>query len=466
MILNIDYQRYENIEGVFYNLLNLSSTITQNMKKILFLYLSIGLLSFSKTNAQCNASFNYTANGTSITFLNTSSAPGDSITGYQWSFGNFQSSNATNPTQNYASCGDYIVQLSMTTAGGCSSTVIDTIQVPGQVNGNYTYNIDTLTGSVQFFSAPNNSNYSFMWDFGDSTFGGGANPLHTYAEGTYTACVIISNISSACAPDTVCNTFTVDIDTIPVICSATWTNISNGTNQTFLADSLNFNDTFNWDFGDGNTGTGPIANYTYATPGTYTVCLDYTSSTTGCNAQFCDTVDIPACSMQISYSGTDGNITFNATVSGGGFFPVVVWSFGDGSTGTGLNPTHQYTTNGFKIVCAVLNPSPLPGCKDTVCTFVNVVGVGIDEFSFENSINISPNPFSDKLNIDFELNKPSDYFISVTDLNGREVIKSEIKKSATGHQHNSINTINFESGMYFICVHTDGKIIRRRIIKQ
>ncbi|MFN6037944.1 MAG: T9SS type A sorting domain-containing protein, partial [Bacteroidota bacterium] len=131
-----------------------------------------------------------------------------------------------------------------------------------------------------------------------------------------------------------------------------------------------------------------------------------------------------------------------------------------------LNPTHQYTTNGFKIVCAVLNPSPLPGCKDTVCTFVNVVGVGIDEFSFENSINISPNPFSDKLNIDFELNKPSDYFISVTDLNGREVIKSEIKKSATGHQHNSINTINFESGMYFICVHTDGKIIRRRIIKQ
>ena len=435
------------------------------MKKLNLFLIIVGIFSF-KGFAQCNASFNYTANGTSITFTNTSSAPGDSITAYQWSFGNFQTSTAVNPIQNYTSCGDYIVQLTLNTTSGCVSTITDTIQVPGQVNGNFTYTIDTLSGTVQFFATPNNSNYSFSWDFGDSTFGGGANPSHTYAEGYYTACVIVSNISSACTPDTLCNTLTIDIDTIPLTCSANWTNISNGTNQTFLADSLNFNDTFNWDFGDGNTGTGSIANYTYATPGTYTVCLDYTSSTTGCNAQFCDTVSIPACAMQITYTGTDGNISFNANITGGGIFPVVFWIFGDGSTGTGTNPTHQYDTNGVKLVCAILNPSPLPGCKDTACILLNITGVGINEYTLENTMIISPNPFNDQLSLEFDLNKTGDYYVSLNDLNGREIIKSELKKNATGHQFNSINTSGIEPGLYFMCIHTEGKTIRRRIIKQ
>ncbi|MFN5182632.1 MAG: PKD domain-containing protein [Bacteroidota bacterium] len=417
------------------------------------------------TPATCQASFNYTSNGTSITFNNTSTAPGDSITGYQWGFGNFQSSTAVNPTQNYTSCGDYIVQLTMYTASGCSNSILDTIQVSAQIAGNYTFTVDTLTGTAQFFSTPNNSNYSFAWDFGDGSFGGGANPSHAYAEGTYTACVIISNISTACVPDTICNVVFVDIDTIPVTCSATWTNVSNGTNQTFIADSLNFNDTFNWDFGDGNTGTGAIANYTYASPGTYTVCLNYTSSTTGCTAQFCDTVDIPACSMQITHTGTDGNITFNATVSGGGIFPVVVWSFGDGSTGTGLNPTHQYTSNGFKVVCAILNPSPLPGCKDTVCTFLNITGVGIEEHQLEKSLTISPNPFNDQLLIEFNLNANSDYQISISDISGKEILKQEKIKNQIGQQQNKIEVSALSTGMYFVCLEVDGKLIRRRIIK-
>ncbi|HEX8645561.1 MAG TPA: PKD domain-containing protein [Thermoleophilaceae bacterium] len=32
-------------------------------------------------------------------------------------------------------------------------------------------------------------------------------------------------------------------------------------------------DTFNWDFGDGTTGSGAIVNHTYARAGTYTVTL-------------------------------------------------------------------------------------------------------------------------------------------------------------------------------------------------
>ena len=417
------------------------------------------------TAPACQALFNYTANGTTVSFSNTSTAPGDSITGYQWSFGNFQSSTVTNPTQTYASCGSYIIQLTMYTLSGCSNSIFDTIQVPGQINGNYTYTVDTLTGNAQFFATPNNSNYSFAWNFGDGGTDTGANPSHIYLEGSYTACVIISNISGACIPDTICNSLIIDIDTIPINCSATWTNVGNGTNQTFIADSLNFTDTYNWDFGDGNTGTGPIANHNYGTPGIYTVCLNYVSVSTGCTAQFCDTIDIPACSMQITYTGTDGNITFNAAVAGGGIFPVVVWSFGDGTTGTGLNPTHQYDTNGVKIVCALLNPSPLPGCKDTVCILLNITGVGIEEYDIENSLAVSPNPFGEEIKIDFKLSHPTDYSVSLFDITGKQITTTLQRKNETGHQTNIIQTEELETGIYFVCVNTGGKVVRRRIIK-
>jgi len=32
-------------------------------------------------------------------------------------------------------------------------------------------------------------------------------------------------------------------------------------------------DTWNWDFGDGSTGSGPVVDHAYAAPGTYTVTL-------------------------------------------------------------------------------------------------------------------------------------------------------------------------------------------------
>ena len=157
----------------------------------------------------CQASFSYSASGTLVTFTNTSTAPGDSVTGFQWAFGNFQTSTQVNPSVTYASCGFYIVQLSMVTQSGCSNSIFDTIVVPGQINGNYSYTIDTLTGNVQFFGTPNNSSYSFNWDFGDGNFGGGANPSNLYIDGTYTACMIVTQNNGGCGADTVCNTFVV-----------------------------------------------------------------------------------------------------------------------------------------------------------------------------------------------------------------------------------------------------------------
>jgi PKD repeat protein len=415
----------------------------------------------------CQAAFNYSTNGTSVSFTNTSTAPGDSITGYQWAFGNFQTSTLVNPTTTYASCGYYIVQLTMYTQSGCSNMVFDTITVPGQINGNFTYTIDTLTGIVQFFGSPNNSTYSFSWDFGDGNFGGGANPSNTYVDGTYTACMIVSQANSACSADTVCNTFIVSVDSLS--CPVSWDNTNTGTVQVFTANPLNFNDTYNWDFGDGNTGTGAIANNTYTAPGTYTVCMDYVSADNGCTAQFCDTVIVSSagCSMQISYVNNGaGNYTFTANVTNGGIFPVVAWIFGDGGTGFGLNPTHQYTANGFNIVCAVLNPPPIPGCSDTVCTFVIVSGVvGIQEVEFLHSLSVAPNPFSEEIAIDFTLDSDSDVEIDLFDIMGNQVETVANEKRAQGKQQFKHSTSKLAAGVYYLKVKAGNDEVCRKLIK-
>ena len=416
----------------------------------------------------CQAGFTYGVNGTTVSFTNTSTAPGDSITGFQWGFGNFQSSTAVNPSTTYPSCGYYIVQLTMNTLSGCSSSIIDTIAVPGQINGSFTYFVDTLSGTVQYFATPNNSSYSFAWDFGDGNFGAGANPSNTYVDGTYSVCVIISQLNSACSADTVCDSVFVSIDSLS--CPVSWTNTPSGASQIFNATPFDFNDSYLWDFGDGNSGTGPLANNTYTAPGTYTVCLDYSSATTGCTSQFCDTVVVSSagCSMQISYvNNGGGNYTFTANVTGGGIFPVVAWIFGDGGTGFGLNPTHQYTANGFNIVCAVLNPPPIPfGCSDTVCTFVLVSGVvGVEEFDFSNSVIVAPNPFSDHINLQFNLSYSSDVKIGIYDVLGNLVQEVADEKKESGSQQYQVSTEGFSSGIYFLKIRSGSKEVVRKLYK-
>jgi|GEM_PF-6493586 len=67
--------------------------------------------------------------GTAVTFTNTSAVATGSISGYQWQFGNGQSSTNANPTVTFASPGIYTVMLRAISAAGCADSVMQTIQV-------------------------------------------------------------------------------------------------------------------------------------------------------------------------------------------------------------------------------------------------------------------------------------------------------------------------------------------------
>jgi PKD repeat protein len=99
---------------------------------IFFLALfSAMLLSYSSGNAQCQASFTWTAMGNyTIAFTNTST-PMNVNTMFTWSFGDSQFGYTTNPVHTYPGAGTYIVSLAMyDSLQNCQSAISDTIQVP------------------------------------------------------------------------------------------------------------------------------------------------------------------------------------------------------------------------------------------------------------------------------------------------------------------------------------------------
>src|SRR5262249_39976017 len=116
-----------------------------------------------------------------------------------------------------------------------------------------------------------------------------------------------------------------------------------------------------WTFGDGATGSGVHPTHAYATLGTFTVtlvvndgALDSVAATT--------TVTIsnrpPVASAGGPYTSTRIQaVTFNGSGSSDpdGDAPTHAWTFGDGATATGMNPTHTYATLGTFTVTLTVN---------------------------------------------------------------------------------------------------------------
>ncbi len=262
------------------------------------------------TNNICNlppvASFSFINNDPTLTFV-PGSVIGDT---FVWDFGdgNFQTQTLadlsnTLPTHTYATDGTYTVCMTAQ-KNGCPSdqtcqnvTIGNVCNLPPVASFSFINNDPTLTfvpGSV--------IGDTFVWDFGDGTSQtqtidqlANTLPVHTYAtDGTYTVCMTAQK--NGCPSDQTCQNVTIsNVCNLPPVASFSF--INNDPTLTFVPGSV-IGDTFVWDFGDGTSQTQTInqlANtlpvHTYATNGTYTVCM--TAQKNGCPSdQTCQNVTI------------------------------------------------------------------------------------------------------------------------------------------------------------------------------
>jgi PKD repeat protein len=436
------------------------------MKKLYILLVAIAMFSFGNTvNAQCTAAFTSSNIANVFSFTDASTTSSGTIITWFWNFGDLTAPVTTqNPFHTYTVCGTYNVSLTIATTFFCTNTYTTTVTVNSGMTGSYTSTVDTTTGTTTFQASPLALNIDYSWDFGDATTGTGPFATHTYAaSGTYYACLTVSDTGGICSY-TYCDS--VDVYIAPATCSTTFSYTDNGSgNVSFMVSPFDFGMTYNWDYGDGTTGTGAFAFHTYSTAGTYYPCLTAVDSATMCISFSCDTIVLPAdpaaCNFTFNYIDNSGMVGFSASPLSGNSY---TWDFGDGQTATGPITSNTYATGGIYYVCATITDA-FNACTNTYCDSVIVAITGIDEKSDAGLLfSAYPNPVQDQVTISYKLTGSATVTIDIVDVVGKNVFTLSEQEDQGIHSR-IINTDKLSKGAYFMKISTENSNSGKLLIK-
>ncbi|MBL7914833.1 MAG: PKD domain-containing protein [Bacteroidia bacterium] len=314
--------------------------------------------------------------GCSPLTVNFSESSTDAVS-YLWDFGDGNTSTSQTPSHTYTSGGSYTVTLVVTSATGCTDTLVFATPITVNQTPNANFSRSQNNGceplTVLFNSTStllNNPQYN--WSFGDGGTSAVSTPTHTFnSSGTFNVTLIVTN-------DGGCNdTVVKPVIVYPkpdAIASASVMSGCSPLAVTFTNSSLNAT-TYTWDFGDGTSSTAANPNHTYTAAGSYQVML-IASNANGCidtllfsnpivvnqtpNANFSRTPVNGCTPVLVTFTNTSNQLNN----------PVYAWNFGNGQTSSLASPTFNYTTAGnYQVMLVVTNDA---GCSDTVTKPVTI----------------------------------------------------------------------------------------------
>ncbi len=222
-----------------------------------------------------------------VTFNST---PGYGVSPYTylWQFGDGSTSTEESPTHEFTEAATYNVNLNVTDSEGRTTTssnlrIVASLSqdLKTSISSSVSYGMGPL--NVSFYSVVENATGTifYNWTFGDGTYNGEEDPVHTFSEpGIYTVHLTVTDSSSkeATSQDieiTVTSEDGLEViiqqgrSTGPAPLTVPFTSsVSFGTGPYF----------YHWNFDDGTTSTMKDVNHTFENPGSYTVTLTVTDS--------------------------------------------------------------------------------------------------------------------------------------------------------------------------------------------
>lgn len=303
-----------------------------------------------------------------VTF--SSGAP--NAAGWFWDFGDGQTSTLPNPVHTYTAFGDFDVLLVVTSPSGC----VDTLRKPAYIKIRkpvISFPTLPITGCIPYnasFSAAVNTLdnvLTYLWDLGDGTTSTLSTPTHLYpTQGGYPVSLTVTTSTGCTETASVSNG--VLVGRTPVIDFT----VSATSNCAFQ--DVRFNGTTNegtqwqWNFGDGTSSSIQNPVHAYAATGTFDVTLSVTNS--GCTKRLTRpaliTVKPPIakysvqknCGNPLQYFFTDNSVGAQTWS----------WTFGDGGTSTGQNPSHVFPGEGNYTVRLTVTNGSCSHAFDTTVT--------------------------------------------------------------------------------------------------
>jgi PKD repeat protein len=464
--------------------------------------LATGLFLFgaSLASAQCAAHFTATVGPGGVVHFSSTSTGTTISTYYVWNFGGYGASPSyTFPTNGYK----YVclsIYSNTTAPGSCTSTVCDSVLVTTAPSSspcaaNFTSSV-VSPGNLVFGSTstgiPSGPPSQFNWSFGDGNFAGGPVVPHNFAaNGVYNVCLAISNTVTGCR-DTICSSITVT--TAPTgTCNANFSfSYGSGGSVSFASTSTgtSVSTNYSWSYGDGGSGTGVAPSHVYASNGAKVVCLTITNSVTGCSSTKCDSVhvtnatsSVTPCSPSVMYTLSKDSVTaltWNAYPSYPAGIINATWSWGDGTTTTGLYPSHTYSAAGTYSTCVTVSVA----CGTITATAsycyvatifrmsqssdmitVNVkqnTATGIKAQSAASGlINIYPNPSNGEFVLELT-SQAKENTVSIYNVMGVKVFE----KSVQANVKQTIDVTNLAAGTYFVKINSEAGSINKKITIQ
>ena len=307
------------------------------------------------------------------------------VNSFLWDFGDGSTGGGATPTYIYTSSGIYRVLLTIVgdQVGESDNTdkdeaIVTVISAP---EAEFSYpKVVALSITVQFDASESSSEgsdiVSWEWDFGDETSGEGEKVSHTYSSpGKYAVKLTVKadldggpKATSTLRFITVNNAPTADAGEDQLV----------GVKQLTVFNGSGSKDTdgaivsYNWDFGDGQTGSGIEIQHRHRTSGKYTVVLKVTDDTDVENSSHTDTVlvtvnEAPAPVIDVAdwvRAGQEVKFSGEGSTDADGEIKSYNWNLGDGQTAYGAQVSHIYNTPGrYEVILMVDDGSSVTNSK-------------------------------------------------------------------------------------------------------
>lgn len=293
---------------------------------------------------------------------------------YHWDFGDGSSMYAGSNVHVYNTQGTQVITINVydTTNSALVCTAVDSISLTFCSTH---FEQDTINqSSFTFWADLIPSSNIAEWYFGDSTFATGQTVTHNYAaHGAYT--VTMTQFDSTHTIAICATSFMVGYNILQT-CSADIYQ-SNPSSNIFTLNALvpSSGGTVTWDFGDPNLpiGHGYNIQVAYGNPGTYNICMYFT--TIGYTCSYCQQVTVlpsGTCSF-ITFPDSVNIMSYTFIGTGAGPGEYYVWNFGDGTTIQGSNyQTHIYPIPGSYLACMEVHDSITGNLLCNFCTPVMI----------------------------------------------------------------------------------------------